>query len=186
MRQSTAGKRTGIQWTFTKQLEDLDFADDISLLSHRQQDAQEKLCHVAADAETTGLQINIGKTEVMRVNNRQQDPMRLHQEDIKEVDNFVYLGSVIRIFNTNVKSVLLYGAETWRATKTNTHKLQTFTNKCLRNILGIRWPEVVSNKQLWTGRGKPQYYRDRDPETKMGTDRPHSSKACSKRHQAGS
>ena len=56
----------------------------------------------------------------------------------------------IRIFNTNVKSVLLYGAETWRVTKTNTHKLQTFTNRCLRNILGIRWPEVVqSNKQLW-------------------------------------
>ena len=47
-RQSTAGQRTGIQWTFTKQLEDLDFADDISLLSHKHQDAQEKLCRVAA------------------------------------------------------------------------------------------------------------------------------------------
>ena len=37
MRQSTAGRRTGIQWTFTRQLEDLDFADDIGLLSHRHQ-----------------------------------------------------------------------------------------------------------------------------------------------------
>ena len=45
--------------------------------------------------------------------------------------------------------VLLYGAETWRVTKPNTHKLQTFTNRSLRNILGIRWPELVSNKQLW-------------------------------------
>ena len=95
MRQSTAGQRTGIQWTFTKQLEDLDFADDISLLSHRQQDAQEKLCRVAAEAEKTGLQINIGKTEAMRVNNKQDDPLRLHQENIKEVDKFVYLGSVV-------------------------------------------------------------------------------------------
>nr|KAG5695243.1 hypothetical protein BaRGS_008071 [Batillaria attramentaria] len=43
MRQATDGKRTGIQWTFSKQLEDLDFADDIALLSHKQQDAQEKL-----------------------------------------------------------------------------------------------------------------------------------------------
>ncbi|RUS90025.1 hypothetical protein EGW08_002212 [Elysia chlorotica] len=42
MRQSTTGKRTGIQWTLTKQLEDLDFADDIALLSHKYQDAQEK------------------------------------------------------------------------------------------------------------------------------------------------
>ena len=95
MRQSTAGQRTGIQWTFTKQLEDLDFADDISLLSHKQQDAQEKLCRVAAEAEKTGLQINIGKTEAMRVNNKQDDPLRLHQENIKEVDKFVYLGSVV-------------------------------------------------------------------------------------------
>ena len=95
MRQSTAGQRTGIQWTFTKQLEDLDFADDISLLSHKQQDAQEKPCRVAAEAEKTGLQINIGKTEAMRVNNKQDDPLRLHQENIKEVDKFVYLGSVV-------------------------------------------------------------------------------------------
>ena len=85
----------GIQWPFTKQLEDLDFADDISLLSHKQQDAQEKLCRVAAEAEKTGLQINIGKTEAMRVNNKQDDPLRLHQENIKEVDKFVYLGSVV-------------------------------------------------------------------------------------------
>ena len=43
MKQTKTNKKTGIQWTFTKQLEDLDFADDISLLSHRHQDAQEKL-----------------------------------------------------------------------------------------------------------------------------------------------
>jgi hypothetical protein len=72
MRQSTAGRRTGIQWTFTKQLEDQDFTDDISLFTHKQQGAQEKLCHVAEEAEKTGLQINIGKTEVLRVNSKQQ------------------------------------------------------------------------------------------------------------------
>jgi hypothetical protein len=43
MRQSTTGRRTGIQWTFTKQLQDLNFADDIALLSNKHQDAQEKL-----------------------------------------------------------------------------------------------------------------------------------------------
>ena len=35
-------------------------------------------------------------------------------------------------------------------TNTRTHKLQTFTNRCLRNILNIRWPEVVSNEELWS------------------------------------
>nr|KAG5701606.1 hypothetical protein BaRGS_019295 [Batillaria attramentaria] len=95
MRQATDGKRTGIQWTFSKQLEDLDFADDIALLSHKQQDAQEKLNRVAEEAEKTGLKINISKTEVMRVNHKQHDPIQMHQEDIKEVDKFVYLGSVV-------------------------------------------------------------------------------------------
>lgn len=193
MRQSTADQKTGIQWTFTKQLEDLDFADDICLLSHKWQHAQEKLCRVAEEARKTGLQINIRKTEVMRINSRQQDPVKLDQKEIKEVDKFVYLGSVvskdggadedircrinkaryafntlrpiwrstslslsnkIRIFNTNVKSVLLYGSETWRTTRTNMHKLQTFTNRCLRNILGIRWPITVSNEQLWNKAGQ--------------------------------
>nr|KAG5704289.1 hypothetical protein BaRGS_012598 [Batillaria attramentaria] len=188
MRQSTAGQKTGIQWTFTKQLEDLDFADDISLLSHRQQHAQEKLERVTVAAEKTGLRINTGKTEILRINNQQQDPVRLQQEEIKEVEKFTYLGSVvskdggadddiksriskarhafktlqpiwrssalsfhnkIRIFNTNVKSVLLYGSETWRTTKTNRNKLQTFVNRCLRNIVNIRWPEVISNEDLW-------------------------------------
>ena len=70
MKQSTAGKRTGIQWAFMKQLADLDFADDISLLSHKQQDAQEKLRRVTEEAGKTKLQINIGKTEAMRINKK--------------------------------------------------------------------------------------------------------------------
>ena len=40
-------------------------------------------------------QINTGKTKVMRVNNKNQDPVKLHHEEIKEVDKFVSLGSVI-------------------------------------------------------------------------------------------
>ena len=49
MRTATKDKRMGIQWTLTKQLEDLDFADDISLL------AQTKLEQVADEAEKVGL-----------------------------------------------------------------------------------------------------------------------------------
>ena len=55
----------------------------------------------------------------------------------------------LRIFNTNVKSVLLYGSETWRATKATSNKLQSFVNKCLRSIMGIHSPEVIRNEDLW-------------------------------------
>lgn len=55
----------------------------------------------------------------------------------------------LRIFNTNVKSVLLYGSETWRVTKATSNKLQSFVNKCLRSIMDIHWPEVIRNEDLW-------------------------------------
>lgn len=48
----------------------------------------------------------------------------------------------IRIFNTNVKVVLLYGSETWRVMTASTKQLQTFINKGLRRTLkyiGLRW-----------------------------------------------
>ncbi|VDP74225.1 unnamed protein product [Schistosoma mattheei] len=43
----------------------------------------------------------------------------------------------VMIFNTNVKTVLLYGAETWRTTKAIIHKIQVFIDSCLCKILRI-------------------------------------------------
>jgi hypothetical protein len=48
-----------------------------------------------------------------------------------------------------VKSVLLYGCETWLVTNKIQHKIQTFVNRCLRYILRIWWPNIISNKDLW-------------------------------------
>ena len=60
----------------------------------------------------------------------------------------------LRIFATNVKSILLYGSETWRATRSIPNKLQTFSNKCLRKILKLYWPEKISNRELWARTGQ--------------------------------
>ena len=43
MKSVTNGKRRGIRWTLTSLLEDLDFVDDIALLSHRHPDMQAKI-----------------------------------------------------------------------------------------------------------------------------------------------
>ena len=51
--------------------------------------------------------------------------------------------------NSNVKSVLLYGSETWRETASSIKALQVFLNHCFRTILGVRWPDTISNKELW-------------------------------------
>jgi len=55
----------------------------------------------------------------------------------------------IRIFNTNVKSVLLYGCETWKLTKTTIHQLQVLVNRYIRRIFKIFWPVQISNQELW-------------------------------------
>ena len=44
---STEGRRNGIQWSLWGQLDDLDFADDLALLSHTQQQMQDKTYSVS-------------------------------------------------------------------------------------------------------------------------------------------
>jgi hypothetical protein len=55
----------------------------------------------------------------------------------------------IRIFNTNVESVLLYACETWKTTNPITRRLQIFVNKCLRRIMNIKWINKITNEELW-------------------------------------
>jgi hypothetical protein len=55
------------------------------------------------------------------------------------------IGKKLRLFSSNVKSVLLHGCETWKDTK----QLQVFINKCRRRILRIFWPVQISNNDLW-------------------------------------
>jgi len=62
----------------------------------------------------------------------------------------------LRIFNTNVKAVLLYGCETWKNSKYITTKLQVFINKSLRKILRIFWPDQITNNELWKRTKQPR------------------------------
>ena len=54
----------------------------------------------------------------------------------------------IRIFKSNVLSVLLYAAESWKVTKGICHMLEVFQNKCLRRILHVFWPNKITNAEL--------------------------------------
>jgi hypothetical protein len=62
----------------------------------------------------------------------------------------------IKLFNACVKSVLLYGCETVFVTSNTTQKLEAFVNRCLRNILGIWWPQITSNEELWERSGQSE------------------------------
>ena len=43
----------------------------------------------------------------------------------------------------------LYGCETWRVLKSSMAKIQVFVNRCLRQILGVRWYDKLRNEELW-------------------------------------
>ena len=53
-----------------------------------------------------------------------------------------------------MKSVLLYGRETWLVTKEIQRKIQTIVNRCLTYILRIWWPNIISKKDLWKVTGQ--------------------------------
>ena len=54
----------------------------------------------------------------------------------------------IRIFELNVIAVMLYGCESWRMTKGDEAKLDTFQHKCLGRLLEIYWPMCLSNEEV--------------------------------------
>ncbi|KAI8515766.1 hypothetical protein Bbelb_065790 [Branchiostoma belcheri] len=61
----------------------------------------------------------------------------------------------LRLYNSLVLSVLLYGAEAWTLTATEERHLDTFDQKCLRRILGYRWYDFVSNSTVRQKTGQP-------------------------------
>ena len=166
-------------------LEDLDFADDIALLSSRQDHMQDKTNELTHYSSRLGLHINASKTKEMRINAKSTQNLTINNEDVEKVDVFPYLGSImspedpttkdiqsrlnkarlafrhlypvwkskqysrrtkVQLYNSNVKSVLLYGSECWRMTKKDFQKIASFHHSCLRKICRIFWPNKISNK----------------------------------------
>ena len=59
----------------------------------------------------------------------------------------------LRILNSNVLSVLLYGAEMWRVTTTDLNKVDVFHRTCLRRVLRRFWPNHLSKEELCEATG---------------------------------
>lgn len=69
-------------------------------------------------------------------------------------DRKVKLSLKLRAYNAYVSSVFLYNSETWTLTKTRSSDIDVFHRKHLRNILNIRWPDVISNINLYAKTGE--------------------------------
>jgi hypothetical protein len=149
------GMKRGITWRLRETLEDMEYAEDVCLASHKYGYMERKLDDLWEESKKVGLKINSSKTEEICINTIVNQEIRLHKESIKRSSDFCYPGSVvaedggasvdvkmriqkargsfsklrkvwtstsirkdtkIKIFNARVKSVLLYGSETWLIT----------------------------------------------------------------------
>lgn len=72
MKTSTAQGRHRIQWTSRTQLDDLNFVDDLALLSHPRNQRQAKTVGEAAAFAEIGFDISKGKGTILKHNSQYQ------------------------------------------------------------------------------------------------------------------
>ena len=93
---------------------DLDYADDICLLSNHMEQAQELLSRVESECAMVGFRLNAKKTEVITYNiQTDHTPLTTSGGDaLKEVNDFKYLGSWV---NSTEQDLKVRKALAWRA-----------------------------------------------------------------------
>ncbi|VDP83042.1 unnamed protein product, partial [Schistosoma curassoni] len=95
MKTSTSEGKRGIQWTSKMQLDDLDFADDLALLSQTQQQMHDETNSVAGASAAVNLNIHKKKSRIPRYNTECTNPIKIDGEDLEDVKSFTYLSSII-------------------------------------------------------------------------------------------
>jgi len=61
----------------------------------------------------------------------------------------------LRLYQTCVLQILLYGADTWTLLANDIRRLQSFHMGCQRQILGVRWQDHVKNVDIADTTGLP-------------------------------
>ncbi|VDP72479.1 unnamed protein product [Schistosoma mattheei] len=66
MKTSTSEVKHGIQWIDYKQIDDLDFTDDMTLRSHSHEQMHVKTTSVASASASEGLNMHEGKSKILK------------------------------------------------------------------------------------------------------------------------
>ena len=76
MKKTMEGPTRGLRWTLFSSLEDIDFADDVALLSNTRQALQEKTSKLNDIGKKLGLKINQKKSKVIGIS--QKSPVAIY------------------------------------------------------------------------------------------------------------
>ena len=94
----------GIPWSMHN-LTDLDFADDIAMLSTSLQKLQEMTTKLQDVAANVGLRISCEKTKVMHALQSNHQTITVDNTPLEQVQHFQYLGSYISMDGTNIEDI---------------------------------------------------------------------------------
>jgi hypothetical protein len=128
-----------------RKLNDLDFADDIALLESSEERSQKQLDSLKVQARKVGLEINVAKTEQIRLNQPagSSKPLTIDGSEIAIVEDFKYLGSHVANTEADVNARIGLGWAAFNKLKkiltsklvaTDT-KLRLFDAACLSILL---------------------------------------------------
>ena len=90
MRKTIGNKRRGIRWTLTSLLEDLDFADDVALVSSISDQLQRKASDLSLATNQLGLNISRKKTKTMQLTETPL-PVELENENLRKLPTWEVL-----------------------------------------------------------------------------------------------
>ncbi|VDO97045.1 unnamed protein product [Schistosoma margrebowiei] len=171
MKTSTSEEKHGIQWTSRMQLDDLDFSDDLALLSQTQQQMQEKTTSVTAASAAIGLNIHKGKSKDLRYNTGCTDPITIDGEDLEDVKTFTYLGNIIDEQGGSDADMKM------QIGKAKTAYLQ------LGNIWNLKQLSTNTKQQRTVGENKPDPSGGRNQEEALEVDWTHIEESTQLRHK---
>ncbi|VDP82989.1 unnamed protein product [Schistosoma mattheei] len=124
------------------QVDELDFADDLTLLLHTQQQMQEKTTSVAEAPAVVGLNIHKGKSKIFRYNTTRTKQITLDEEALENVNTYTYLDSItndhggsdidVKARNDKPRAAYLKVNNIWNSKQmsVNQHQGQNFQYKC--------------------------------------------------------
>ena len=111
------------------------------LINHQETDGDWKTCRYLGSLLDTTKDLARRKSLAM-----------VAYRKLKEIfeDRRLHVDHKTRIFNALVASIFLYNCEIWTPKKATYPEIDAFQRKLLRYMLNIRWPQKISNEEVYS------------------------------------
>ena len=130
---------------------ELAFADDIALMDDTIHQAEALLHKVEITSQLISLFLNVtetGNREIWGFTNSSHDMDTRIRKLNTELSN-KDMATKLRVFQSAVESILLYGCESWVMKKTVEKKVNGMYTRMLRVVKNVSWKAHMTNRQLY-------------------------------------